>query len=350
MATLKQVNVVSKLTPQARRRLAQRQKEAFDKARALGHRYFYFNGDWYNTRKAGESAKQWAQNFKDNTTGAGSSRVQTNVGGYFKGKKGKYGRYDDNGNFIEFKNSSNSGSIELKGNNHSNARGWIDADIPTDKIVRGTGTDRGQSSTNTRTGVTIGKKPKLVPVQKDNRISRVPVKNWDAADFIDLMMPSTLIGNAVNAGINGLTGGKYHPFISKSGLNPIGFGKDLVTGNGLGIAERAIDAYTTFGMPGAGRAIDKLGTAAAPTMNQLSSKSAYIPKAITNGTDYLPHWHMNSLSGSKAPVEFGRRSIEKAMNQGVNLPKYARTYANKAVQNSNTGTTYLFRSPNKKYL
>ena len=52
------------MTPQAKRRLAQRQRNAFNKARAAGHRYFYFDGNWYNTKKAGESDAYWVHILK----------------------------------------------------------------------------------------------------------------------------------------------------------------------------------------------------------------------------------------------------------------------------------------------
>ena len=357
MAVLPEVVVTAKMSPQAKKRLAQRQTAAFNEARAKGHRYFYFNGDWYNTKKKGESDAYWAKHFKDNTTGGGSSNVQTSVGGEWRGKKGVEGTYGDDGKWITFTNASNSGPVEARGNKHNTMRGYIKADLPTDTIVTTTGTDRGKQSTNTRTGVTVGSKIKLTEKEKQNIPHRNPAPtarniNWDAADFVDALMPTNALVNLGSRLWNQATGGEYQSTIAKSGFNPFGwakdsgnFVKDPNTGDLVNLALRGVDAYTTLGMPGTSKAIDKMGTKWAPKMTQLSSKSTYIPKRATQGADVLPQWHLHSLAGTRAPIEFGKRSIDRAVQSGMQLPKYAGRYVTRAVQNPNTGTAYFFRTP-----
>lgn len=242
--------VTAKMTPQAKRRLAQRQRNAFNKARAAGHRYFYFDGDWYNTKKAGESDAYWGAHFKDNTTGAGASNVQTSVGGMWRGKQGVEGRYDDNGKWMTFSNNSNSGPVEARGNHHSNMRGYIKADLPTDNIVSTNGTNRGRSTTNTRTGITVGNKPQLTDEERQNYPRRNPAPtyrnmNWDAADFVDALMPINATLNLVSAA----TDSDYTPYVMRSGFNPFGYSKDAVEGSASGLLDRSIKAATVLGLP-----------------------------------------------------------------------------------------------------
>ena len=47
----KEIVITAKLTPSAKRKAAQRQIDAFRKARAAKQRYFYLNGKWYTTQK-----------------------------------------------------------------------------------------------------------------------------------------------------------------------------------------------------------------------------------------------------------------------------------------------------------
>lgn len=265
------VTITAKLTPQAKRRAAARQKAAFDAARARGDRYFWFQGDWYNTKKAGESDKYWATHFKDNSKGAGASNVLTNVGGTFKGKKGRNGTYNSEGKWITFTGKSNAGPVQARGDRYNEHRGWVNADQPTDPIIISSGTNRGNRTTNTRTGVTVGNRIKLTAKEKSNYPRRNPAPtarnmNWDAADFVDALMPSNLIGNAVDAAVSKVQGYDYVPGIARSGFNPFGYAKDLSTGNAGGLALRGIDAYATLGAPGSSKVIDMGATKIAPKL------------------------------------------------------------------------------------
>lgn len=283
--------VAKRMTPQqARRSRAKRQMEAWNKARAAGNRYFYFDGAWYNTKKAGESDAYWGAHFKDNTTGAGASNVQTSVGGMWRGKQGVEGRYDDNGKWMTFSNNSNSGPIEARGNHHSNMRGYIKADLPTDTIVNTKGTNRGRSTTNTRTGVTVGNKPQLTDEERQNYPRRNPAPtyrnmNWDAADFMDALMPNNAISNLIYDAWDSATGGDYNPFIARSGFNPFGYAKDMINKDALGLTLRGIDAYTTLGMPRANQALAKLSNTLTP--KQFISRPLnymFKPRGINVGT------------------------------------------------------------------
>lgn len=158
-------------------------------------------------------------------------------------------------------------------------------------------------------------------------------------------MPTNAIVNLVSQGWNNMVDGEYKPFVTKSGFNPFGYTKDATNGDILGLGLRGIDAYTTLGMPGVGQAIDKFGTRFAPKIAELSAKSAYIPQSITKGADFLPDWHLFSLAGKRTAVDFGRRSIERAAQEGVHLPKNALRWSNRVAQNTNTGTAYFYRTP-----
>lgn len=289
VATAPETVVTAKMTPQAKRRLAQRQTAAFNQARARGDRYFYFDGDWYNTKKKGESDAYWAKHFKDNTTGGGSANVQTSVGGTWKGKQGVEGCYDDNGKWMTFSNNSNSGPVEARGNNHSNARGYIKADLPTDEIITKSGTDRGKQTTNTRTGITVGSPIQLTEEERQNNTNNTSNINWDAADLVDALMPTNAVVNLISKGWNKLTGGTYEPFISKSGFNPFGYAKDASNGNVLGLGLRGFDAWSTLGAPGFGTIIEAPATA---TQKLLPATQKLLPAKI----NYLPNSQLTRQS------------------------------------------------------
>ena len=105
----------------------------FNNARNQGNRYFWYKGKMYNTRRDGESLKDWVQKFKDNSTTQGNNRIQTDVGRTAGWNKGTSGRYDDNGNWITFDPNAGSASnavMAVRGNaQNTNAyRAWGRAD------------------------------------------------------------------------------------------------------------------------------------------------------------------------------------------------------------------------------
>ena len=200
-------------------------------------------------------------------------------------------------------------------------------------------------------------------------------KDFNAAKFVDAVMPTNLLGNTVDAGIDYVSGEDYTPRIHKSGFNPFGYAEDVTNGNVGGLAVRGIDAYTTLGMPGARKVIDWAGTKWAPQIFNISSKSKYIVKGGTdpvvdeagNVIARVPNkWNVWSLTrGSRNPgvagesahtvagesiKEYGNRSVQRAVSEGV-LPATDKgaastaRWANAAWQNANTGDVFFFRSP-----
>lgn len=80
---------------------------------------------------------------------------------------------------------------------------------------------------------------------------------------------------------------------------------------------RGIDAYATLGAPGLAEGIDYLGTRFAPKIESISAKS------------------------------FGRRSMERAANEGFNVP--GMRWGNNAARSINTGTTYTYNATTHPY-
>ena len=134
--------------------------------------------------------------------------------------------------------------------------GYAPADIPGDQIEIEFGSDRGFSGKNKRTNITIGKagndgnadRPKTN--RRASQEADRKVGNWDAADFVDAISPTTMISNGLSAGLASITGTDYTPYIDKFGFNPFGYAKDLSNMNLGGLAMRGLDAYATLGAPG----------------------------------------------------------------------------------------------------
>lgn len=198
-----------------------------------------------------------------------------------------------------------------------------------------------------------GKTNKQASKEADKQIT------WDSADFLDLMSPQTVMGNFIDMGTSALTGEKYTPSTYKAGYNVLGLAKDMHEGNYGNAAFRGLDAYLTLGAPGASRFIDYAGTRFAPRLTNLSAKSRYIPKGgtvQTSGGRTLNNWNLRSLSGNNTSRinGYGMRSMQRAANEGV-LDRFAingginnaTRYGNAAVQNANTGTTYIYRNVDK---
>lgn len=159
-------------------------KQAFDKARQLKHRYFWYKGKTYNTYKGGnESREQWAKNFIDNSTSSGSNSVQTDVGysGGWQGIKGaNVGRYDSHGNWIRAKAPAKNAVIGARGDSvrNSDYKTFAPIDRPTDTIkVNGKGTDRGVKRTNKTKNYSIGGIPVGNP-SNYNHYGVTPIVNF----------------------------------------------------------------------------------------------------------------------------------------------------------------------------
>ena len=185
------------------------------------------------------------------------------------GKKGVNGTYDDNGKWITFTARSGAGPVQARGNHYSDHRGWISADLPTDKIITRNGTDRGKQTTNTRTGVTVGNQISLTDKERANyrhyNIAKTAGNaNWDATDFADIFMPNNAIGQLGGYLYDQVTGRHYQPSTAKSGFNPWGLAKDMSQGNALSVGLRGFDTWSTLGAPGATSFIDKLVHSFAP--------------------------------------------------------------------------------------
>lgn len=112
---------------------------------------------------------------------------------------------------------------------------------------------------------------------------------------------------------------------------------------------RGIDAYATLGAPGLAEGIDYLGTRFAPKIGSISAKSRYIPKRANTASGELSAWNQNALrtwSGEPAK-SFGRRSMERATNEGVKIP--GMRWGNNAAQSVGTGTTYTYNATTHPY-
>ena len=146
-------------------------QKAWNQARARGHRYFWYNGRTYNTKKINESDQYWADHFIDNLTTGGSDRVQTDAGltAGWQGQKGaNIGRYNSKGKWIKAKTNKFKGQIVLgaRGDDtsQSDTRVFGRADRPTEVItISNHGTERGHKTSNYSTGVVVGGKHPKVP-------------------------------------------------------------------------------------------------------------------------------------------------------------------------------------------
>ena len=352
-----EVVVTAKLTQQAKQRKMNRQIAAFNKARAAKQRYFYLDGKWFTTQRRGESKEQWWNNTVDNITGAGSHNVQTDISaGWGNRRKGQYAKGSDGKvRWVEFTGKSNAGPVGARGQYYNDHLGYVEADVPTDNIKYGRGTDRGKSTTNTRTGVTIGKPGddgKAERAKTNRQASQEADQkagNWDAADFVDVIMPTNAIANGVLYIFDKMTGNTYVPMIAQSGFNPFGYAKDLAKGNIGNLLMRGLDAYATLGAPGLAEGIDYLGTRFAPKIGSISAKSRYIPKRANAPSGELSTWNQNALrtwTGEPAK-SFGRRSMERAANEGVKIP--GMRWGNNAAQSVGTRTTYTYNATTHPY-
>ena len=339
---LPQVEVTAKLSPQAKKRIASRQIQAFNKARAAKQRYFYFNGKWYTTQKRGETKEQWWNNTIDNITASGSHNVQTDLSqGWENGNAGQYAKDKDGKvKWVKFTGNSNSGPVGARGAEYNPNLGYAQPDLPNDQI---------------QTTITIGKPGDDGQAERPKTNSEVSqladqkVGNWDAADFVDAILPTNAIANGVSYLIDKMTGTEYTPYIAKSGFNPFGYAKDLAKGNIGNLLLRGVDAYATLGAPGLSKAIDYLGTRFAPKIASMSAKSAYLPKKALTPSGELTPWAQNSLRtfDGQAAQSFGRRSMERAVNEGVKVS--GMRWGNNAARSVNTGTSYIYRSSAHPY-
>lgn len=352
-----EVIITGKMTRQAKQRAANRQLQAFKKARAAKQRYFYLDGKWYTTQKKGETKEQWWNRTVDNVTASGSHNVQTDMSqGWENGNAGQYAKgADGKVRWVKFTGNSNAGPVGAREAEYNPNLGYAQPDFPNDQIQITEGSDRGKAGKNTRTTITIGKPgndgqaERLKTNREVSQEADQKAGNWDAADFVDAILPTNAIANGVSYAIDKMTGSDYTPYIAKSGLNPFGYAKDMAKGNIGNLLMRGIDAYATLGAPGLSEGIDYLGTRFAPKIADASAKSRYILKRNVTADGELKQWHQNSLrtwSGEPAN-SFGRRSMERAANEGKRVP--GMRWGNNSVQSVNSGTTYTYRGSTHPY-
>lgn len=352
-----EVVITGKLTPQAKKRALNRQIAAFNKARKAKQRYFYFDGKWFTTQKKGESKEQWWNSTVDNITASGSHNVQTDVSqGWENGNAGQYAKGKDGKvRWVKFTGNSNAGPVGARGENYNEHLGYAQADLPSDDIRKSVGSDRRSAGKNQRTGVVIGvpgddgeadrpKTNRQISQEADQKVG-----NWDAADFVDAIMPTNVIANGVGYAFDKMTGEDYIPFIAKSGFNPFGYAKDLANLNLGNLLLRGVDAYATLGSPGLAEGVDYIGTKFAPKIVSVSSKSKYVPMRANAANDELSTWNQRALMtfNNQPAQSFGRRSMERAASEGIQVP--GMRWGNNAARSANTGTTYVYRAAEHPY-
>lgn len=377
-------------------------KAAFDAARAKGLATFSYKGNDYNTRKSGETEEQWARNvLKGRGNTVAGSRAQGRV--HYKGQDavvnertgqvtkvngGGFKIIDSKGKLVKggFRTQAEADAYRkknhitglIKNEQRQTSTAYSDqsakASGPT-KVV-GRGSNQGRTTTrktnNNGTSITVGKsdpKPSGAVAQRktrtgDNIKANEATSFINAADFFDAISPTTAIANGIAAGVNNLAGAEYKPFVAQFGLNPFGYAKDITEGNLGNLALRGIDTYALAGSPGLAEGTDWLLTKTAPRLRPVTN-ARYIPKGgVENGT--LNKWNWNSLArggsqatqssfnkGVKGVVEGGRRSMQRAANEGMlhgfNGADKAAQWGTNFGQNLNTGTAYFFRGAPTTY-
>ena len=208
-----------------------------------------------------------------------------------------------------------------------------------------------------------GKTNKQASAEADKKVAQT----WNERDFVDAILPATAVGNALNAAGSWMSGEKFTPKIFHSGLNAAGGMADLMEGNWSNVGERALNAASIFGGPWIGKGVKWLGVKAAPKITTVSDKSRYLfnTPGTKIGTKFLEDGSGKVLNNfaegaisrgngfrfGTGASSYGRYSIQNAIDQGVLngnkvLPKVSQ-WANTAVRNGNTGTTYFYRNVDK---
>ena len=148
-------------------------KQAFDKARAEGNRFFFYDDGTgiktYNTMTAADAKNDqtralWAKKFKDNLTVSGQENMQTSINrGWDNYKGASHGRYNSKGEYVKFKDQTpykyGTDHLAVKGDyiNDNGDRSWALADLPGEAVDLGRGTNRGKHGINEKTGLEVGK-------------------------------------------------------------------------------------------------------------------------------------------------------------------------------------------------
>ena len=216
-----------------------------------------------------------------------------------------------------------------------------------------------------------GKTNKQASTEADKKVAQT----WNEEDFVDALSPATAIENGINAL---LLGKDYKPTIAHSGLNPALAMANLMRGEWGKVGERALNNFSIFGGPLVSKGVNWLGTKMAPEIISVGNKSKYLSKTPRKsfikhgsqkyintvpeldetgkivGTTFGGNPTMQISSGKTlydGTTLFGRRSIENAAKKGL-LDNFSVNggfnnvvnWANTAVRNNNTGTTYFFRN------
>lgn len=208
-----------------------------------------------------------------------------------------------------------------------------------------------------------GKTNKQASAEADKKVAQT----WNERDFVDAILPATAVGNTLNAAGSWMSGEKFTPKVFHSGLNAAGGMADLMEGNWSNVGERALNAASIFGGPWIGKGVKWLGVKAAPKIATVSDKSRYLfnTPGTKIGTKFLEDGSGKVLNNfaegaiskgngfrfGTGASSYGRYSIQNAIDQGVLngnkvLPKVSQ-WANTAVRNGNTGTTYFYRNVDK---
>ena len=209
----------------------------------------------------------------------------------------------------------------------------------------------------------IGKTNSQANAEADKKVAQT----WNERDFVDAILPATAVGNTLNAAGSWMSGEKFTPKVFHSGLNAAGGMADLMEGNLSNVGERALNAFSIFGGPAVSKGVQWLGIKAAPKIATVSDKSRYLfnTPGTKIGTKFLEDGSGKVLNNfaegaiskgngfrfGTGASSYGRYSIQNAIDQGVLngnkvLPKVSQ-WANTAVRNGNTGTTYFYRNVDK---
>lgn len=144
----------------------------------------------------------------------------------------------------------------------------------------------------------IGKTNSQANAEADKNFNRNLGISTLAPDFIDAVSPQTAIGNMIDLGMSKLSGEKFIPKIYVAGYNVPGMAKDLVEENYSKAALRGLDAYLSFGAPGARVNLTPKGT-------NVTEGAVLLP----NGTREFSKWHLKALGpNATQPMEGVLRS------------------------------------------
>ena len=319
-----------------------------------------------------EKSTEWARNQRE--TNNNKSRAEAYKAARERGDR--WFAYDGKVYSSDLKNYKNDNLTEMKAI-YGNDLGWSkDPNYNTKSSAQARNAQNKEikAQNSNRNANYQGKTNKQVSAEADKKVAQT----WNEEDFVDALLPATAVEN----GINALFLGKdYKPTIAHSGLNPAVGMANLMRGEWGKVGERALNAFSIFGGPLVSRGFNWLGTKMAPEITSVGSKSKYLSKTPRKsfikygnqkyintvpevdetgkivGTTLGGNPTMQVSSGKTlydGTTLFGRRSIENAAKKGLldNLSvnggfNNVVNWANTAVRNNNTGTTYFFRNVDK---